>query len=140
MKKTLLALLAPGLILFAGCATSNYDHGAYLPVNTLVNDVENSAGVVMLDPAVQYSVTCPAIQETRLPDGRLQIIANLRNRENRRLQVQVNCDFKDAQGFSTGDNTPFVNTFLDENAQDSVRFVSMNDKALRYTVHVRQAR
>jgi hypothetical protein len=140
MNKTSFALLASGLIWFSGCASSSYDHGPYLPVNTLVNDVENTAGVVMLDPAVQYSVTCPSIQETRLPDGRLQVIANLRNRENRRLQVQVNCDFKDAQGFSTGDSAPFVNTFLDENAQDNVRFVSMNPKAVRYTVHVRQAR
>jgi uncharacterized protein (DUF2141 family) len=139
MKKTLLALLAPGLVLFAGCQTT-YDHGAYLPVNTMVNDVENSAGVLMLDPAVQYSVTCPAIQETRLPDGRLKVIANLRNRENRRIQVQVNCEFKDTQGFPSEDASPFVNTILDENAQQSVSFTSMNDKAIRYTVHVRQAR
>jgi hypothetical protein len=140
MKKTLLALLAPGLILFAGCATPIYDHGAYLPVNTLVNDVENNSGVVMLDPAAQYSVTCPAIQETHLPDGRLQIVATLRNRENRRIQVQVNCEFKDAQGFAVGDTSPFVNTFLDENARQDVSFTSMNNKAIRYTVHVRQAR
>jgi hypothetical protein len=138
MKKTLLALLAPGLVLLAGCAT-DYDHGPYLPVNTMVNNVEDTSGVVLLDRAVQYSVTCPAIQETRLPDGRLQIVAQLRNRENRRLQVQVNCDFKDAQGFAV-DSGSFQNTFLDENAVVNVRFQSMDSKAIRYTVHIRQAR
>ena len=139
MKKTLLALvlLAPGLVWFTGCATD--DHGAYLPMATTVNDVENSAGFVLLDEHLQSWVTCPAIQETRLTDGRLQVAANVRNRENRRLHVQVNCVFKDAQGFPVED-TPFQNLFLDENAQESVRFVSMNNQAIRYTIRVRQAR
>jgi hypothetical protein len=140
MKRSLLALalLAPALALFTGCST-DYDHGAYLPVATTVNDVEDSAGFVLLDRAAQYSLTCPAIQETHLPDGRLQVIANVRNRENRRLQVQVNCVFKDAQGFSV-EETPFQNLFLDENAQESVRFISMNNQPVRYTIRIRQAR
>jgi hypothetical protein len=63
----------------------------------------------------------------------------LRNRENRRLQIQVNCVFKDAQGFVVED-TPFQNIFLDENAQEGLEFVSANDKAQRYTIRVREAR
>ena len=141
MKKSLLALslLAPALVLIDGCASESHDTGAYLPVNTTVNDVENVAGFVLLDPGVQYSVTCPGIQETPLADGRLQVVANLRNRENRRIQVQANCVFKDAQGFPV-ENTPFQTVFLDENAQQSVHFESMNNKANRYTIRVRQAR
>jgi len=139
MKKSLftLALLASGLVILVGCQT--HDHGAYAPVNTNVNNLEDSAQFVLLDPGAQYSVTCPGIQETRLSDGRLQIIANLRNRENRRIQVQANCVFKDAQGFPVED-TPFQNVFLDENAQEGVKFVSVTDKAQRYTIRVRQAR
>jgi hypothetical protein len=141
MKKSMfiLSLLIPGFVALTGCR-SDYDHGAYLPVNTLVNNVETTSPVVLLDPAVQYSVACPAIQETHLSDGRLQVVASLRNRENRRIQVQVNCIFKDAQGFSTGDEAPFQSAFLDENASDNVRFTSMSDKAQGYTIHVRQAR
>jgi len=45
-------------------------------------------------------------QETRLAVGACRWFANLRNRENRRIQVQANCVFKDAQGFSVED-TPF---------------------------------
>ena len=141
MKKSLFALMTlSGLALaVTGCKTPPHDHGAYLPVNATVNDVENRAGIVLLDRGVQYSVTCPGIQESRLPDGRLQVAAHLRNRENRRIQVQANCEFKDAQGFVV-DSTPFENVFLDENAQQDVRFVSMNDKAQQYTIRVREAR
>ena len=139
MKKTLVALtcLAPALALMTGCQT--HDTGAYLPQNALANNVEDSNRFVLLDKAAQFSVTCPGIQETRLPDGRMQVLANLRNRENRRIQVQVNCVFKDAQGFVIED-TPFQNVFLDENAQEGVKFASANDRAQRYTIRVREAR
>ena len=140
MKKSLfaLALLGSALALVTGCQTPS-DHGAYLPANATVNNLEDSAKFVLLDPGAQRSVTSPGIQETRLSDGRLQVVANLRNRENRRIQVQVNCVFKDAQGFVVED-TPFQTVFLDENAQEGVNFASANDKAIRYTIRVRQAR
>ena len=140
MKNNLLpVLMMSGLIVgFVGCKT-DVDHGAYLPVNVSVNNLEDRTSLVLLDSRVQYSVTCPGIQETRLSDGRVQIVAHLRNRENRRIQVQVNCDFKDPQGFVI-DATPFQNVFLDENAQEDVKFISMNDKAVRYTIRIREAR
>lgn len=139
MKKNLFPLIAlSGLALaFSGCKSA--DHGAYVAENVAINNLEDHLTFVLLDPRVQYSVTCPGIQETRLPDGRLQVAASLRNRENRRIQVQANCEFKDAQGFVL-DATPFQNVFLDENAQEGVKFISMNDKAVRYTIRVRQAR
>jgi hypothetical protein len=139
MKKSVLVslVLAPIIALFPGCAT--HDTGAYLPENAAVNNVEDAAKFVLLDKAAQYSVTCGSLQEGRLPDGRLQIHANLRNRESRRIQIQVNCVFKDAQGFVVED-TPFRNVFLDENAQEGLEFLSANDKAQRYTIRVREAR
>lgn len=69
----------------------------------------------------------------------MQVIANLRNREDRRIQVQANCVFKDEQGFPVED-TPFQTVILDENAQQSVTFISMNNKAVRYTIRIREAR
>jgi len=63
----------------------------------------------------------------------------VRNRENRRIQVQINCEFKDAQGFPV-DSTPFQTLILTENATESVPFTSMNSKAKNYTIRVRQAR
>jgi len=122
----------------AGCQTRVIDHGAYLPLNVTVNEKENYVTAVLLSQRVQNSVAVPGIQETRLPDGRLQVAVQLRNRESRRLQVQANCEFKDAQGFVI-DSTPFQNIFFDENSQEAAKFVSMNDKAVRYTIRVREA-
>jgi hypothetical protein len=126
-------------LVFTGCESPDYDKGAYLPQNVAVNNLEDRASLVLLSPRAQHSVTCAAIQETRLPDGRLQVAANLRNRQTRRIQVQANCEFKDAQGFAM-DSTPFENVFMDENGQETVKFLSANDKAVRYTIRIREAR
>ena len=131
---SLLTSLAVGLLL-AGCQAP----GAKPPVNTTKYDHENQLNFVLLDSGVQRSVTSSGIQEKRLPDGRFEVAANIRNRENRRIQVQVNCEFKDAQGFVV-DSTPFQSLFLTENGQETARFTSMNNQAARYTIRVRQAR
>ena len=123
------------LAAFAGCQT---DRGAYLPENTRKYNYEDTEQLVLMDSMVQHSVTSPGIQQTRLSDGRLQVAANLRNREARRIQVQAQCEFKDAQGF-TLDSTTWDTVILTESGQETVRFTSLNDKAQRYTIRVRQA-
>jgi uncharacterized protein YcfL len=143
MKKNLslfvLSLLAGAGVFLTGCAT-DHDTGAYVPINTMINDVENHEVVVLLDPRVQYSVTCPGIQERTTPDGRMEVVAQIRNRENRRLQVQINCVFKDDQGFPTeGDETPFRTLILSENAQETASFSSLNNKARHFTIRIREA-
>jgi hypothetical protein len=102
--------------------------------------LEGKEPVVLMDPAVQYSVTYTGIQEEFLPDGRLKVTVHLRNRENRRIEVQANCVFKDQNGFSTGDETPFQAVILTENITEDVSFVSANNQARKYTIRVRQAR
>jgi len=140
MKPNLAATaLCAAALLAAGCQTSNIDTGAYPPRNTDKYDLENRANFVLLDRATQTSVTCHGIQERRLEDGRLQVSANVRNRLHRRIQVQINCVFKDAQGFVVED-TPWRDLILDENAQEGVTFVSIKPTAQKYTIRVRQAR
>ncbi len=140
MKKSLLSLLAAGgaVLLVAGCST--HDKGPYLPEGVKTPAYEGREPVVLLDPGVEYSVTCIRVQEQTLPDGRVEVDAQLRNRENRRIEVQANCVFKDQNGFSTGDETPFVMVILTENATEDVKFTSMNALAKKYTIPVRQAR
>ena len=70
----------------------------------------------------------------------MKVSCVLQNRENRRIQVQVQCVFKDAQGFSTGDERPWGNVILTENGMETLNFTSLNNKAATYTVRVRQAR
>jgi hypothetical protein len=48
--------------------------------------------------------------------------------------------FKDADRVSTGDDTPFQALILTENATETLKFTSTNDRAKKFTVRVRQAR
>lgn len=132
-----LAAAVATLLLLVGCVS---EPGPFTPQDTTKYTVENTEKFVLLDKPTQYSVTCTGLQERTLPDGRLEVVANVKNRENRRIQVQVNCVFKDAQGFTTGDETPFQTLILAENSTEAVRFTAMNPLAKRYTVRVRQAR
>jgi len=126
-----------GLLLVGGCAT---EPGPFTPQDTTKYTVENTEKFVLLDKPTQTSITCTGLQERMLPDGRLEIVANVKNRESRRLQVQIGCVFKDEQGFSTGDESPYQNLILAENSTEAVRFTAMNNLAKRYTIRVRQAR
>lgn len=124
--------------LFGGCAV---EPGPFAPLDTTKYTLENTDRFVVLDQPAQISVTCTGLQElTRPADGRLEVVANVKNRESRRIQVQINCVFKDEQGFSTGDETPWQTLILSENSTEAVRFTAMNAQAKKYTVRVRQAR
>ena len=140
MKTSIVTLLAAGaaVLFVAGCST--HDKGPYLPQWSQTPAYETREPVVLLDPGVQYSVTYTGVQEQTLEDGRLQVVVHLRNRENRRIEVQSNCVFKDQNGFLTGDETPFRMVILTENATEDAIFTSMNNLAKKFTVRVRQAR
>ena len=140
MKTSQRSLLAAGAAVLLGAGCSTHDKGPYLPEWPKTPAYETREPVVLLDPGVQYSVTYSGVQEQTLPDGRLQVVVHLRNRENRRIEVQANCVFKDQNGFLTGDETPFKMVILTENATEDAIFTSMNNLAKKFTVRVRQAR
>ena len=102
--------------------------------------ISNNSKFVALGSLGSRIVQCTALQENTLPDGRLEVRANILNLVNKRVDLQINCIFKDAQGFSTGDETPFQTLILDETAQETITFTSLNTKAKDYTVRVRLAR
>jgi hypothetical protein len=141
MKTTLVPFIsaAAAALLIAGCQTG-HDKGPYAAQTPKSLPLENTERFVLLDPGARYSVTCSGYQDRTLDDGRLEVLAQVRNRENRRVEIQVNCVFKDGSGFSTGDETPFQALLLTENATEQVRFVSANALARKYTIRVRQAR
>lgn len=145
--------MAAALVAITGCmevhekaqsvhetVVTGHPGGAYEPRNTGMYDLENRGAFVLLDKGAEHSITHAGIQSSIDDQGRLAVKANIRNRENRRLQVQVQCVFKDENGFSSGDETPWQTLILSENSQETVSFVSMNNKARRYTVRVREAR
>jgi uncharacterized protein YcfL len=135
MKQLALFLSVLALVVASGCARG----GAYEPVNTAKYNQEDSSKFVVFDAGAQRSVTCSQMQLGRTADGRVKVAANLRNRINRRIEVQAKCVFKDAQGFAV-DETPFRTVFLDENATETISFESFSKDATNYTIRVRQAR
>lgn len=136
MKTVLITALLATLVL-AGCKAPT---GPFSPQDTTKYTLENTEMFVLMDQAVQHSVTSTGIQRGTTEDGRLELVANIKNRESRRIQVQVSCVFKDAQGFSTGDETPWETLILGGNETKAVSFTAMNANAERFTVRVRQAR
>ena len=132
-------ILVPIAAAFVAALTGCTHGGAYEARNAQRYDLENKAPFALMDSMVQRSVTSSGIQKQTLEDGRLRVVANVRNREARRIQVQISCVFKDESMVATGDETPWTNLILTESAQEAVEFVSMNNKAKNFTVRVRQA-
>ncbi|MEY3774615.1 MAG: hypothetical protein RLZZ129_1395 [Verrucomicrobiota bacterium] len=130
-----LALIALGWL--AGCAT---------PPAVPAAEVSETGGTVSaekftyLDRQVQNRIECTALHERLLPDGRIEVVAMLRNRTAEPVKVQLNCVFKDAQGFSTGDETPFQAATIVPGTTEAVRFIAANATARNFTVRMRLAR
>jgi uncharacterized protein YcfL len=136
--KPILPMAAAAILaLCGGCVAQT---GPFPPLDTTKYTLENTERFVVLDQPAQHTVTCTGLQQQWLSDGRLEVVANVKNREAKRIEVQVNCVFKDEQGFSTGDETPFQTVILAENSTEAVRFTAMNKLAKTYTVRVRQPR
>jgi len=130
-----LAALAAGLALLAGCASGP---GPKAPQDTTKYTLENSDNFELLGKAAHEAMACTGLQPRQLPDGRLEVVASVKNREDRVLRLQINCVFKDEHGFSTGDETPFQPLVLAANATEAVRFTAANPLARKYTIRVRE--
>lgn len=135
-KRRALAALA-GLALLAGCATEPVQPATQ---ETSKYSVENTEKFMLLDRDGPDFVACTGLQERHLPDGRLEIVANVRNRVERPVRIKLNCVFKDAAGIGTGDETAFDAIELAAGATESVRFTAANTLARRYTIRVRLER
>jgi len=135
--KTNTLLLTACLVAVTGLMTTGCRFGARTPVNAGRYDVENHEPFVLLGSRVQRSVTCSGLTKRTTPDGRLEVVANLRNREAYRLEVQLNCEFKDGGG-RVVDSGPFRSLVLSPLAQEAVAFTAMNDSAKKFTIRVRE--
>jgi uncharacterized protein YcfL len=137
MNKIALSFSALALAFLAGCQS---EPGPFPAQDTTKYTLENTENFVLMDKPTQVSVTCTGLQPSTTADGRLEVVANIKNRENRRIQVQTSAVFKNEDGFATGDETPWQTLILGENATEAVRFTAMNTQARKYTIRVRQAR
>jgi hypothetical protein len=109
-----------------------------VPVSTFFNGAENHSLLVLADSRVQYSIACPLVERRMLPDGRMAVTVQLRNRENHSIQLQVVCVFKDVRNEPLeGDATALQNVTINENSTTPVQFVSQANNAARFAIRIR---
>jgi len=111
-----------------------------LPPETTKYTLENTDRFAFEAGGPAHAISCTGLMELPLADGRLEVVANLKNREMAPVKVQVGCAFKDASGEATIENSPWQNVTLPENATVSVRFTASTPAAKKYTVLVRDRR
>jgi uncharacterized protein YcfL len=138
IKQSLSVLVAAaGLAALAGCATPPR---AEAPQDSTKFSVENTDKFVPLDAATQAWVTCTGLNYWTLGDGRLVVVADVKNRVRVPVVVQIQCVFQDNQGFSTNDMVPWRIINLPVDSTEAVRFVAPDARATKYSIRVRELR
>jgi hypothetical protein len=138
IKQSLTVLVAAaGLSALAGCLMPP---NAAAPQTSTKFSVENTDKFVPLDSASQSWVTCTGLQEWRLGDGRMVVVADVKNRIKAPVAVQVQCVFQDSQGFATDGVVPWRMVNLPVDSTEAVRFVALDARATKYSIQVRELR
>jgi hypothetical protein len=99
--------------------------------------IESGAQFLPLDRTARESILCSALAQRMLSDGRLEVLASLKNQTNRPIQVELECLFKDSQGAAIAEATPWRKIDLGGNSNETVRFVSADSRAVRFTIAVK---
>ncbi|HXQ80125.1 MAG TPA: YcfL family protein [Opitutaceae bacterium] len=121
----------------AGCAASP---GTPAPSDSTKFTVENTDRFVVLDAATEAAVNCTGLQERTLGDGRLEVIANVKNRDSAPTQVQIQCLFLDDQGLPVVAAGSWKVLALGGGSTEAVRFTAPDAAAKRYAIRVRKVR
>lgn len=124
------------LLALAGCQMAPV---SLAPLSTTKFTLQQTEKLMLLDRPTQEAVSSTGIQHSVLPDGRMQVVVNIKNRQNQANRVQLSTVFRDTQGISHGDETPWETLTLSQNATEAVRFVSETRDARQFTVRVRKA-
>lgn len=125
------------VLLLAGCQS---EPAAFFPEETAKYSLENTEKFQLLDRPAQLAVACTGLQERLDAAGRLELVANLRNRGPEEIAMQVRCVFQDTAGLPTGDETPWLALNLDPGATEAVHYFATNDRARKFTIMVRSGR
>jgi uncharacterized protein YcfL len=133
-SRNLLSCLALTAAFLAGCATNPAPDEQ---LDTTKYTIESTGKFVTLNQPAEASVKCTGLQERILPDGRLEVVANVKNLAKKNIEVQIDCIFKDEQGIPTENETPFRKLTLTEGSTQAVQFTSLNNQARKYTIQVR---
>ncbi len=131
LAAALLALAA------AGCSTT---HGPLAPQDSTKFTLSNTHRFAALDPASEAAVDCTGLQAGLLADGRLEVVANLRNRQTRPFRVQIRSVFLDGKGLPATQGGAWRSLQIGPGATEVVRLAAADPSAVTYTIEVREAR
>ena len=136
MMKPSLHLIAMLIaILCFGCASE----GPYVPSQrTPSPEIENTT--VLLDKELADLIAVDSQDAERTSQGKLKGKANVRNRTNQDMTVQVQTVFRDDNGYSIGDDTAWETVILTANETRTITATSTSKKAERYTIRIRMVR
>jgi hypothetical protein len=137
-RHTIAVLAALGaLIAQSGCGTLLTPAA---PQDTNKFTVGNTERFVALDPATEAAVACTGLQERTLADGRLEVVANVKNRGASPVRVSIACAFADLQGLPVGGDPAWTVLRIAGGATEVVRFTAPGVPARKYAIRVRDAR
>jgi hypothetical protein len=102
--------------------------------------VENTDRFLAMDAATEAAISCTGLQERSLPDGRLEVIANLRNSGSGAAKVHVQCVFLDDQGIALTGDVPRQVLTISNGTTEVVRFAAPGANAKKYSIRVRMDR
>jgi uncharacterized protein YcfL len=125
------------LALMAGCASVPAPQA---PQDTTKFTVENTVRFVALDSATEAVVSCTGLQERALGDGRLEVVANLRNSSASPVRVLVQCLFLDQRGLPVGQVAPWQPLAIGADSTEVMRFTAPVLAATKYSIRVRRSR
>jgi uncharacterized protein YcfL len=130
-------LLLAAVCSLAGCASAPAPQA---PQETTKFTVENTDRFAVLDSATEAVVSCTGLQERTLGDGRLEVVANLKNGGGKPVQVQVQCEFLDGEGMPVSAEVPWQLLAISASSTEVVRFTAPSTAAKKYAIRVRRAR
>jgi uncharacterized protein YcfL len=124
------------LALLPGCASVPAPQA---PQDTTKFTVENTVRFVALDASTEAVISCTGLQERALADGRLEVVANLKNSDTKPVRVNVQCVFLDEQGLPVAGDSPWEVVALSADSTEVVRFTAPVLTARKYSIRVRRA-
>ena len=130
-------LLAAALAALTGCTSVPAPQA---PIETTKFTVENTDRFMALDPETEASVSCTGLQERTLGDGRIEVVANLKNALEKPVKVRLQCLVLDDQGAPVGAEPPWQGLEVKGGSTEVVRFTATELAARRYVIRVRSAR
>jgi uncharacterized protein YcfL len=125
------------LALAAGCASVPAPQA---PQDSTKFTVENTVRFVALDASTEAVISCTGLQERTLADGRLEVVANLKNSDTKPDRVNVQCVFLDEQGLPVGGEAPWQQFAISADSTEVVRFTAPGLTARKYSIRVRSGR